>query len=39
VINVTGQRTLDKKLSREKPGYAEYMRRTSGLLPRPPRRD
>jgi steroid 5-alpha reductase family enzyme len=39
VINVTGQRTLDKKLSREKPGYAEYMRRTSGLLPRPPRAD
>jgi steroid 5-alpha reductase family enzyme len=39
VINVTGQRTLDKKLSREKPGYAEYMHRTSGLLPRPPRRD
>ncbi len=37
VINVTGQATLDKKLSREKPGYAQYMRRTSGLLPRPPR--
>ena len=37
VINVTGQRTLDKKLAREKPEYAEYMRRTSGLIPRPPR--
>ncbi|MCP5190122.1 MAG: DUF1295 domain-containing protein [Pseudomonadales bacterium] len=37
VINVTGQATLDKKLSREKPGYAEYMRRTSGLIPRRPR--
>ena len=37
VINVTGQATLDKKLSREKPGYAEYIRRTSGLIPRPPR--
>ena len=37
VINVTGQRTLDKKLSRDKPGYARYMRTTSGLLPRPPR--
>lgn len=36
VINVTGQATLDKKLSREKPGYAEYVRRTSGLIPRPP---
>jgi len=39
VINVTGQATLDKKLSREKPGYAEYMRKTSGLIPRPPRRN
>jgi steroid 5-alpha reductase family enzyme len=37
VLNVTGQRTLDKKLAREKPGYAEYMRSTSGLIPRPPR--
>ncbi|MEQ9465176.1 MAG: DUF1295 domain-containing protein [Haliea sp.] len=38
VVNVTGQRTLDKKLAREKPGYAEYMARTSGLVPLPPRR-
>ncbi len=37
VVNVTGQRTLDKKMAREKPEYAEYMRRTSGLIPRPPR--
>ncbi len=37
VINVTGQRTLDKKLAREKPGYREYMERTSGLVPWPPR--
>jgi len=36
VINVTGQRTLDKKLAREKPGYKDYMERTSGLLPWPP---
>jgi steroid 5-alpha reductase family enzyme len=39
VINVTGQATLDKKLAREKPQYADYIRRTSGLIPRPPRRD
>lgn len=39
VINVTGQRTLDKKLAREKPEYARYMRNTSGLLPMPPRAD
>jgi steroid 5-alpha reductase family enzyme len=37
VINVTGQRTLDKKLAREKPGYAHYMETTSGLVPLPPR--
>jgi steroid 5-alpha reductase family enzyme len=37
VINVTGQRTLDKKLAREKPGYAAYMETTSGLIPRRPR--
>lgn len=36
VINITGQRTLDKKLSREKPAYADYIRRTSGLIPRRP---
>lgn len=37
VLNVTGQRTLDKKLSREKPGYVQYMAETSGLIPLPPR--
>lgn len=38
VVNVTGQRTLDKKLAREKPGYAQYMASTSGLVPLPSRR-
>lgn len=38
VINVTGQRTLDKKLAREKPAYQAYMETTSGLIPMPPRR-
>ncbi len=37
VINVTGQRTLDKKLAKEKPGYRDYMETTSGLIPMPPR--
>ena len=37
IINVTGQRTLDKKLAREKPGYKEYMDTTSGLIPLPPK--
>ncbi len=38
IVNVTGQRTLDKKLAREKPGYREYMQSTSGLIPLPPRK-
>ena len=38
VINVTGQRTLDKKLARERPAYKAYMDRTSGLIPMPPKR-
>jgi steroid 5-alpha reductase family enzyme len=38
VINITGQRTLDKKLAKEKPGYREYMETTSGLIPMPPRK-
>ena len=37
VINVTGQRTLDKKMQREKPEYAAYMARTNGLLPWKPK--
>lgn len=37
IVNVTGQATLDKKLARDKPGYAGYMERTSGLVPWPPR--
>lgn len=38
IVNVTGQATLDKKLAREKPGYAEYMARTSAMVPWPPRK-
>ena len=37
IINVTGQRTLDKKLVREKPDYAAYMKTTSGIIPLMPR--
>jgi steroid 5-alpha reductase family enzyme len=33
VVRVTGKATLEKKMSREKPGYAEYVRTTSGLIP------
>ena len=38
IVNVTGQATLDKKLAREKPGYAEYMASTNGLIPWPPKK-
>lgn len=37
IVNVTGQATLDKKLAREKPGYAQYMEKTSGMLLWPPK--
>ncbi len=37
IVNVTGQATLDKKLARERPGYKDYMLRTSGLVPMPPK--
>jgi steroid 5-alpha reductase family enzyme len=37
LVNVTGVRTLEKKLLREKPGYAEYVARTSAFVPMPPR--
>lgn len=37
IVNITGQATLDKKLAREKPGYAEYMQKTNGIIPWPPR--
>ena len=39
IINVTGQATLDKKLAREKPGYGEYMKSTSGLIPMLPKKE
>jgi len=38
IVNITGQATLDKKLAREKPGYAGYMARTNGMIPWPPKR-
>lgn len=34
LVNVTGQRTLEKKMLREKPGYKEYVKSTSGFIPR-----
>jgi steroid 5-alpha reductase family enzyme len=34
----TGKPMLEKQLSRTRPGYAEYVARTSGFIPLPPRR-
>lgn len=33
LVNVTGKRTLEKKMSREKPAYRDYMKKTSGFIP------
>ena len=37
LLKVSGVAMLDEHLSRTRPGFADYMRRTSGFLPRPPR--
>jgi steroid 5-alpha reductase family enzyme len=37
LIRVSGKRLLEHHM-RTRPGYAEYMQRTSGFLPRPPRK-
>jgi len=34
----TGKPLLEKQMARSKPGYADYMRRTSGFFPMPPKR-
>ncbi len=38
LLRVSGVTLLERSLRRDKPAYAEYMRRTSAFLPRPPRR-
>lgn len=37
LLNRTGKKLLEKKMSRERPEYAEYINRTSGFFPWPPR--
>ncbi len=34
----TGQRMTDRRMASSRPGYAAYAARTSGFIPRPPRR-
>lgn len=38
LLNVTGKKLLEKRMSRARPEYADYVARTSGFLPRPPKR-
>jgi steroid 5-alpha reductase family enzyme len=38
LVRVSGVSLLDEHLSKTRPGYAEYIRRTSGFVPRRPRR-
>lgn len=37
LLRVSGVALLERSLSKRKPGYAEYVRRTSAFVPRPPR--
>ena len=37
LIRVSGKALLEKSLSKRREGYTEYVRRTSGFFPRPPR--
>jgi protein-S-isoprenylcysteine O-methyltransferase Ste14 len=38
LIRGTGQRLTDRRMAATRPQYAEYAARTSGFIPRPPRR-
>lgn len=37
LLNVTGKRLLEKRMARSRPEYADYIGRTSGFFPWPPR--
>ena len=38
LVRVSGAALLEKGMSKRRPGYDEYVARTSGFFPRPPRR-
>lgn len=38
LVNRTGKKLLEKKMGRERPAYADYVERTSGFFPWPPRK-
>lgn len=37
LVKVSGAGLLEKDIATRRPGYAQYVRRTSGFIPRPPR--
>lgn len=36
LVRVSGKALLERSIGKRRPGYAEYVRRTSGFIPRPP---
>ena len=38
LIRVSGAALLERGMKKRRPGYEEYVRKTSGFFPRPPRR-
>jgi steroid 5-alpha reductase family enzyme len=38
LIRVSGKALLERDMAQRRPGYAEYIERTSGFFPRPPQR-
>lgn len=38
LVGVTGAKLNEKSMSKSKPGYADYVARTSGFIPMPPKR-
>ena len=37
LVRVSGVPMLEKSMAKRRPGYTEYVRRTSGFIPRPPK--
>ncbi len=37
LVNVSGKALLERRMAKARPGYADYVARTSGFWPRPPR--
>jgi steroid 5-alpha reductase family enzyme len=38
LLNVSGKALLERRMRKTRPGYDDYVARTSGFFPRPPRR-